>query len=449
MVSAGERKVGARCVIVGAGIGGLAAAAAVAPFFDEVLIIDRDELPSDAQQRRGVAQGQQLHILLKGGDTFLEQLLPGIRRDFLAAGACEVRHAESLIHFERGHWFPRRDFGHSHLGLSRPAYERVLRERVRRIANVAIRDRATVETLFIEAGQVTGVGGKAGQGPFTERADLFVFAVGRSGILAQMLANSGLGEVPATGLSIEVNYATGRFRKSGRYRGDAKQIVCFPDPPEGALGLLVPVENDEWLITLGGRLEQKAPTDLQGFRNYAASLPIGEIADRVNDAEPVGPVRAYRVRSSTWWHYDRHASLPKRLIPIGDSIASYNPTFGQGMSVAAGHGVALRNALLERAEAGRGVDNVTEDYFPKAMELTAQAWHTAATTDLEYPQTQGTRPKDYDNRLAWADAMRRAARRHPEVHKLRFEIAHLLAPVSAARNGPLAPLIAAELGTVN
>lgn len=245
MVGAGERKVGARSVIVGAGIGGLTAAAAVAPFFDEVLIIDKDELPSNAQQRRGIAQGQQLHILLKGGDIFLERLVPGIRGDFLAAGACEVSHAENLIHFERGHWFPRRDFGHSHLGLSRPAYERVLRERVRRIPNVVIRDRATVETVFIEAGQVTGAGGNTNQGPFTERGDLFVFAGGRSGILAQMLANAGLGEVPTTGLSIEVNYATGRFKKPDRYKGDAKQIVCLPEPPQDALGLLVPVENDE------------------------------------------------------------------------------------------------------------------------------------------------------------------------------------------------------------
>jgi 2-polyprenyl-6-methoxyphenol hydroxylase-like FAD-dependent oxidoreductase len=246
-------------------------------------------------------------------------------------------------------------------------------------------------------------------------------------------------------LSIDVHYATGRFKKPNRYRDDAKHIVCFPEPPQDALGLLVPVENDEWLIALGGRLEQRPPTDLEGFRNYAASLPIVEIADRVRDAAPVEPVRAYRFRSSTWWHYDRYANLPDRLIPVGDSIASYNPTFAQGMSVASGHAVTLRNALEAHADAGRGLDNLAAEYFPKAMELTGQAWNTAATVDLEYPETQGIRPADFKMRLAWIDAMRRAARRHPEVHKMRFEIAHLLSPASAARDGPLAPLIAAEL----
>jgi hypothetical protein len=175
---------------------------------------------------------------------------------------------------------------------------------------------------------------------------------------------------------------------------------------------LVPVENDEWLIALGGRLEQKPPIDLEGFRNYAASLPIVEIADRVRDADLVEPVRAYRVRSSTWWHYDRYDDLPNGLIPIGDCIASYNPTFAQGMSVACGHSVSLRNSLAARAKAGHGLDDLAADYFPEVMELTAHGWNTAATVDLEYPQTRGTRPDDFGKRLAWAEAMRRAARRH-------------------------------------
>jgi 2-polyprenyl-6-methoxyphenol hydroxylase-like FAD-dependent oxidoreductase len=434
-------------VVVGAGIAGLAAAAAVAPFFDEVVVVEKDELPSAARQRRGVAQGQHIHVLLKGGETFLERLLPGIRSDFLAADACEIKDAGSLLHFERGHWFPRRDLGHTHLCLSRPAYERALRVRVKRIANVTIRDRETVDALVIDDGNVTGVRGKSGQLPFAESADLFVFATGRSGILPQMLVRAGLREVPTTTLLIDVHYATGRFKKPNRYRGDATHVVCFPEPPHSALGLLVPVENDEWLIALGGRLEQKPPIDLEGFRSYAASLPIVEIADRVRDAELVEPVRAYRVRSSTWWHYDRYAGLPNGLIPIGDSIASYNPTFAQGMSVACGHSVTLRNSLAARAKAGQGLEDLAADYFPEVMELTAQGWNTAAIVDLEYPQTQGTRPKDFDKRLAWAEAMRRAARRHAEVHKLRFEIGHLLSPASAARDGPLASLIAAELPT--
>jgi 2-polyprenyl-6-methoxyphenol hydroxylase-like FAD-dependent oxidoreductase len=439
-----EERLAGRCLIVGAGMGGLAAAAAAAPFFDQIDIIDRDELPSTAQHRRGVAQSRQLHVLLKGGETFLEDLLPGILKDFAAAGACHVRHEEDSIHFERGYVFPQRDLGYVHLGLSRPAYEWVLRERVRRIPNVRIHERTPVEQLNVEGNVLQSVNGTSNRRAFAERADLFIFATGRNGALAELLAKAGLGPVPTTELSIDVNYTTGRFKKAARYKGDKKQVVCYPAPPHTALGLLFPIENDEWLIVLGGRGDARAPTELDGFRSYAKSLPIDAIADRVRDAEPVEPLRSFRVPTSTWWHYERLPGLPRRFIALGDCIASFNPTFGQGMSVAAGHAVALRDALAKSID-GEKLDKVAAYYFAKAAEYTAQAWNTAAIVDLEYPQTRGERSDDFDKRVAFSDGLRRAARKHHEVHKLRFEIGHLLSPVSALRDGPLAALITAEL----
>ena len=438
------KRIGEHCVIVGAGMGGLAAAAATAPFFDDVTVLDRDALPITARHRRGVAQDRQLHILLKGGETFLEELLPGIRDDFSKAGACRVRHEEDNFHFERGHLFPQRDLGYVHLGLSRPAYEWVLRERVRRLSNVRIHERRSVDHVDVEEGALVSVSGTADKQRFTESAHLFVFATGRNGALAQLLAKAGAGEVPATELSIEVNYTTGRFRKAGRYKGDSKQVICFPGPPHSALGLLFPIENDEWLIALGGRSDEKAPTDLEGFRAYAASLPFDAIADRVSDAEPVEPLSSFRVPTSTWWHYDQFPGLPRKLIPLGDCIASFNPTFGQGMSVAAGHALALRNSLI-RSVQRESLEDIASHYFPKALEYTAQAWNTAAISDLEFPQTQGVRPDNFDKRVALVDALRRAARQHHEVHKLRFEIGNLLSPVSATRDEPFASLIAAAL----
>lgn len=85
-----EGKLGARAVIVGAGVAGLAAAAAVASFFETVELLDKDELPDTVQARKGVPQDLQVHILLKGGELALESLLPGTRAALLAAGAINV-----------------------------------------------------------------------------------------------------------------------------------------------------------------------------------------------------------------------------------------------------------------------------------------------------------------------------------------------------------------------
>jgi 2-polyprenyl-6-methoxyphenol hydroxylase-like FAD-dependent oxidoreductase len=58
---------GRRAVVVGAGLGGLSTARVLADHFDEVVILDRDELPDDAAPRPSVPQDKHPHRLLGGG----------------------------------------------------------------------------------------------------------------------------------------------------------------------------------------------------------------------------------------------------------------------------------------------------------------------------------------------------------------------------------------------
>jgi hypothetical protein len=79
--------VGLRAVVVGAGLGGLATARVLADYFDEVVILDRDELPDDAAPRPGVPQGKHPHRLLGGGLKALENLFPGFGNELMRAAA--------------------------------------------------------------------------------------------------------------------------------------------------------------------------------------------------------------------------------------------------------------------------------------------------------------------------------------------------------------------------
>ena len=408
-----------KAVIVGAGIAGLAAAAAVAPYFEKVTILDKDTLPEGPLPRKGVAQDLQVHILLKGGELALEALMPGTRAALLAAGAVEVRQTEDVLIWERDEWHARRDLGHSQLMMSRPAYEHVLRRQVLTLGNVTIQDRTPIQALPSE-----------GRG-------LTVIATGRGD---QLLAGV---DVPTTTLGIEVTYTSARFAKPERYRGEGRFIACIPKPPDDRYGLVCPVENDEWLITLCSRFDNKVPTDLEGFRAYAAALPIPDIAERLGEAVPLGPLRSYRIANATWRHVERASGLPPHVLPIGDCISSFNPTFGQGMSVAAGHALALREALA--AVGADNLDGVAAAYLPRAAAVSEQAWAMAAMADLEYPLTAGDRPAGFDKMVLGSEAMRRAAEEHPEVHRLRFEIGNLVKPNSAARSGPAARLVAKEM----
>src|SRR5215469_12828401 len=74
-------------VVIGAGIAGLTAARTLARRFDQVLVVDRDELPEDPVPRRGVPQGSHAHVLLAAGLRALEELFPGLRAQLVTAGA--------------------------------------------------------------------------------------------------------------------------------------------------------------------------------------------------------------------------------------------------------------------------------------------------------------------------------------------------------------------------
>jgi hypothetical protein len=76
------RKVGKQAVVIGAGMAGLAAAGAVAGYFERVVVLERDRWPNQGAPRRGAPQSRHLHALLPGGERALTDLFPRFERDF-------------------------------------------------------------------------------------------------------------------------------------------------------------------------------------------------------------------------------------------------------------------------------------------------------------------------------------------------------------------------------
>lgn len=76
-----------RAIVVGSGMAGLFAARILSDHFDEVVLIDRDEVPDSPRTRDGVPQGKHFHALLPGGLNIASELFPGFPDDLHAAGA--------------------------------------------------------------------------------------------------------------------------------------------------------------------------------------------------------------------------------------------------------------------------------------------------------------------------------------------------------------------------
>jgi pimeloyl-ACP methyl ester carboxylesterase len=58
---------GRHAIVIGASMGGLLAGRALADYYDEVTLIDRDALPLRYEPRKGVPQGRHTHGLLARG----------------------------------------------------------------------------------------------------------------------------------------------------------------------------------------------------------------------------------------------------------------------------------------------------------------------------------------------------------------------------------------------
>ena len=82
-----SRYLGERAVVLGASMAGLLAASVLSDFFRTVTVIERDELPDDPVNRRGVPQGRHVRALLARGAQILDEFFPGFLDELVAAGA--------------------------------------------------------------------------------------------------------------------------------------------------------------------------------------------------------------------------------------------------------------------------------------------------------------------------------------------------------------------------
>ena len=421
---------GSKAIIVGAGIGGLAAAAALSNNFTAVEIIDRDSLPDQIAPRLGVGQGAHTHQLLKAGELALERLLPGITQDFMAAGAVQMTVGRDIKVYDFGGWMDPCDAGFSVTSLSRPAYEGVLRRRVAALANVTLRGETPVHRFVIANGKCIGVELEDGA---HLSADLVVDSTGLTAPLVGQLVEDGHAEFPTEEIRINVAYTTARFRKPDAWRNEQLGFFVLPSPPQNEFGLLLPIEDDQWILSLGRRGGDAPPRDPDGFKAYAKGLAAPDVYERIRDADIVGDLRTFRKPTATRhliWHA---AKWPEALIPLGDAMSSVNPTYGQGMTVATCEADALENILAGRSD----LDGIAAEYMAVAGEISGRAWSLSINSDYAYPQTEGERPPNFAMSRAVAATLRKMADEHADFRILRYKLVHMIESAKALQEGDM------------
>jgi 2-polyprenyl-6-methoxyphenol hydroxylase-like FAD-dependent oxidoreductase len=420
--------VGKHAIVIGAGMGGLLAARALADHFDEVTIVERDALPDAPDPRKGVPQGRHTHGLLGRGREILEQSFPGLTDEMIARGAVPVDIVDGGLWFNYGVYLDQAPSGMLGIGVSRPMLEGSVRRRLLQLPNVRLRERHDALELVFDLNQARVTGARiklrGGQnGTETLSADLVVDSSGRGSQSAAWLAALGYPKPREEHVQVDLGYVTRLYRRRPEHLEQLRGkhfVVMAACRPDFRFGVLLAQEGERWTVTVGGYLGDEAPTDEGGFLEYARALQKPEIFNVIRDAEPLSPPMPYRFSASLRRHYEELSRFPEGFLAYGDALCSFNPIYGQGMTVACAESMALRDCLAQ------GLSGIARRFFKAAGRVIDIPWQIAVGSDLQHPGVEGVRTAQVRFINWYIGKLFRAGHRDPVLATRFLEVANLM-----------------------
>ena len=424
-----------RAAVIGASMAGLLAARILSERFNEVVLLERDRLPDDAAPRKGTPHAVQPHGLLARGRQVLDELFPGFSDALVAQGALDGDAGGEVAVDANGQRLARAPLGVRGIAASRLAIEAELRRRVTALNGVRLLDGVDVIAPVHKDGRVVGVrwqrrdtGSLTDGQPQTLVAALVIDCSGRGSRGPAWLREWGYEAPVEERVQIGLAYTSAYFRRPERQ----PPLACVIGAATAALprpSILIaqePLAGDHdcgprWVAGVGGYAGDHVPTSREAMAERARQINCPEIAALAERGDMIGEPMRYSFPHNQRRRYERLARLPAGFLVMGDALASFNPIYGQGMTVAACEAIALRDALA------RGDDALGRRFFKAAAKVIDVPWQIAVGGDLALPMVQGARPLPVRIVNAYLARVHRVAVRDAEVAGAFVRVIHMLA----------------------
>lgn len=418
-------------VVLGASLAGLLAARVLSDHFSDVLLLERDELPAGAAPRKGTPQAVHPHGLLARGREVLEQLFPGFTQAMQARGGL-LGDLMADVGFEasRQRFAPGRA-GLPALAASRLAIEAEVRARVLALPGVRLITGVQVLPAHHERGRIKAACWRSlADGTTHEQAaSLVVDCTGRGSQLPRWLSDWGYAAPAEERVDIGICYTSAYFKRTGRCSlgPELDKVAAFgavtneqPRP-----GVVIAQEPDadgtpRWVAGVGGFRGDHAEATLEAMRERARDIASPELVKITHEAELIGEVIRYQMPHSQRRRYERLERWPEGLLAMGDAITSFNPIYGQGMTVAACEALVLQQQLT------RGLPGIASRFFRAAAQVIDIPWQLAVGGDLSIDAVPGPRPLPVRIVNAYVARIYRVAPHDPVVSLAFQRVVHML-----------------------
>jgi len=407
-------------VVIGGSIAGLLSARVLSQHFGHVTIIERDTYPTSPQEiRAGTPQAWHHHVLLAKGRDILEEFFPGFDQEMEKMKVPLLDYGKEVALVSRVGELARFTSGVMIRPCRRSTLDWLVRKEVEKFNNITFMQTTRVTGLkSVESRsgvqRVVGVEISSGQKSTGSTksipilSDLVIDASGPQTQMPTWLENLNYPVPKEEVVDANLGYASRLYdaSKSSHPPWSAIGITTRPPHNPRAAGLWK-VEGGKWMCSLIGTAGNHPPKHEDGFLEFAKHLPDPRVYEFIKSAKPLGKIRSYRGTQNRWRHYESMKSFPQGLLVMGGAMCSYNPLYGQGMTVIAQQAKVLNQQLKNKRQKGFLYEEAFATIFHREIAKTQKLpWLLATLEDLRWPSTTGQKNQlstklanDYVDRL--------------------------------------------------